>query len=91
MSAHARMRHDSAKFPKQETGDSNRRKVYVADGEFPCQRSFAHNCMWFCTPGISLSHSARLEADTAQEEGSTGHGMGLSRRLPGLSIHTATF
>ena len=28
-------------FPKQETGDSNRRKVYVADGEFPCQRSFA--------------------------------------------------
>ena len=36
MSAHARMRRDSATIPKQETAHSKRRKVSVADGEAPC-------------------------------------------------------
>ena len=54
MSAHVRMRRDSAEIPKQDRAHSDLRKVHVANGEVLCQGSFLPSSMWSCTPGIPV-------------------------------------
>ena len=89
MSAHARMRRDSAKFPKQETEDLGRRKNVPQVAKHDVGEDF-HPVAYGPARLAYLYPRTRLEADTAQEEGSTGHSMGLSRLLPGLSIQKTT-